>query len=287
MTTPIEWNDACKTFTYRGHRIRYRIEGEGEPLILIHGFPTASWDWHRVWDTLTQRYRVLAADMIGFGFSDKPARYAYSLFDQADLHEALLAELQIESAHILAHDYGDTVAQELFARAADDELSISLESVCMLNGGIIAGKHRPRPTQALLIGPFGPIVARLMSESRFHKAFAAIFGPDTKPTKEELHHFWSLIKYKHGHLRLPRIIRYMQERKDNFDRWVGVLRDPPRPLHLIFGDQDPVSGAHMAEAYTELAREPSIDRLPTIGHYPQTEAPDAVLQRYQAFRDRL
>ena len=54
--------------------------------------------------------------MIGFGWSDKPRNYAYSIMDQADLHEGLLSDLGVRKALVLAHDYGDTVAQELLAR---------------------------------------------------------------------------------------------------------------------------------------------------------------------------
>ena len=87
-----------------------------ETLLLIHGFPTASWDWYRMWPDLVQEYHVLAADFLGFGFSDKPRNYPYSILDQADLLEALLREKGIGRVHIISHDYGDTVAQELLAR---------------------------------------------------------------------------------------------------------------------------------------------------------------------------
>ena len=54
--------------------------------------------------------------MMGFGFTDKPKDYKYSLFDQADLYEHIIKTKGITRFHILAHDYGDTVAQELIAR---------------------------------------------------------------------------------------------------------------------------------------------------------------------------
>ena len=115
---PDEWRNRGRSFVYRGHRVFYRRTGHGESLVLIHGFPTASWDWHKLWHELGQRFDVVAPDMLGFGFSDKPRDYDYSLVDQATLHETLLAELGISSVHILAHDYGDSVAQELLARHA-------------------------------------------------------------------------------------------------------------------------------------------------------------------------
>src|SRR5215211_7303684 len=66
-----------------------RATGSGPWLTLLHGFPTSSWDWARVAPALERRFRVLAADFLGFGDSEKPTRHAYSIFEQADLVEAL------------------------------------------------------------------------------------------------------------------------------------------------------------------------------------------------------
>ena len=110
------WKDRGDFFDYKGHNIFTIEAGKGETLLLIHGFPTASWDWHKMWPELTKKFHVLAFDMFGFGFSDKPRKYNYTIVDQADLVEAFLASKQVEQLHILSHDYGDSVAQELLAR---------------------------------------------------------------------------------------------------------------------------------------------------------------------------
>jgi pimeloyl-ACP methyl ester carboxylesterase len=78
----------------------YHDEGSGPVLLCIHGFPTASWDWVQMWPQLTKNFRVIAPDMLGFGFSDKPRNYEYSLFDQTTLHEVLLGHLGISEIHI-------------------------------------------------------------------------------------------------------------------------------------------------------------------------------------------
>lgn len=85
-------------------------------IVLIHGFPTASWDWWKIWHKLRANYRLIAMDMLGFGFSDKPAGHPYSIMEQADIVEALVRDKQLQQFHVLAHDYGDSVAQELLAR---------------------------------------------------------------------------------------------------------------------------------------------------------------------------
>ena len=272
-----EWRRSGRRFAYRRHSIFFQRAGSGDeaPLLLVHGFPTASWDWHRIWDDSCARHAiVIAPDMTGFGWSDKPKGYAYSIHDQADMHEALLRDQKIDACHVLAHDYGDTVTQELLARGT------KLLSVTFLNGGLFPETHRPRPIQRLLASPLGFAIARLMNERSFRKSFSAIFGPDTKPTHEELHEMWRLIAHDDGPAVFPKLIGYMEERRRFRERWVGALELARVPIRVIDGAADPVSGAHMVARYKELV--PNVDAvlLPNIGHYPQLEAPRAVIDAF-------
>ena len=136
LVSPDDWRARGDTFEWRGHRIFFRAEGTGEPILLIHGFPTASWDWSPIWPRLLERYRLLTLDMIGFGFSAKPRSFPYSIFAQADLFNELLARERVTSYRLVAHDYGLTVAQELLARQPEDPASPRITSVCLLNGGL-------------------------------------------------------------------------------------------------------------------------------------------------------
>ena len=103
--------------------------------------PTSSWDWQPIWETLSDKYRLIAVDMLGFGFSDKPDNKLYSIHLQADLVEALIEARQLKQFHVLAHDYGDTVAQELLARQLEGSGSGEWLSCCFLNGGLFPETH--------------------------------------------------------------------------------------------------------------------------------------------------
>lgn len=282
---PANWKNKGKYFSYKTkHRIFYRREGTGPVLLLLHGFPTASWDWHKMWPSLIQGFEVVAPDFIGFGFSDKPLRYSYSILDQADLVEQLLDHLQIRKVHILAHDYGDTVAQELLARFLEKkESELELESICFLNGGLFPESHQPRVIQKLLISPLGPLLTPFLNKTMLKRNFAKIFGPDTQATDQEIEAFYSLIQYNEGTRVFHRLIRYMADRRQYRDRWVDAMIKAPIPLRLIDGARDPISGRHLADRYAELVPEADVIILDQIGHYPQTEAPEDVLNHFNDF----
>ncbi len=289
--TLAEWKNRGRAFSYRGYDILYQDDGGGEVVLCVHGFPTASYDWSRVWPRLRQRVRLVAPDMIGFGFSAKPRDYAYTIADQASLHEALLAALGVGRVHVLAHDYGDTVTQELLARHEERRAAgrdgVHICSVCFLNGGLFPETHRARPIQRLLAGPLGPLLGRFFSEKRFARSFSAIFGPMTQPTPEELRDFSRLVQFNDGPRIAHKLIGYMEERRRNRERWVGVLESTRVALRLVNGPEDPVSGRHMAERYEEIVPSPDVVLLEGIGHYPQFEAPDRVVDAYLEFLDGL
>ena len=284
-----EWAGAGRSFDYRGHRVFFREDGrpDADVLVLIHGFPTASWDWEALWPQLTRRFRVLAPDLIGFGFSAKPPDYDYSLIDQASLIEALLSRQGVASYHVLAHDYGDSVAQELLARQADAGIRPRLRSVAFLNGGLFPETHRPVLIQRMLMSPLGAMIGRFASRARLARSLHGIFGPATPPDDELVDDFWSLIIANDGRAVMHKLIRYVRERRAQRARWVGALQQARIPLKLIDGAADPVSGAHVAERYRQLVPRADVTLLADIGHYPQVEAPAAVLRAYLEFRARF
>lgn len=284
------WRRDGQRHRHHGHDVFYRVAGDGPALLAIHGFPSASWDWWPMWPGLTARFRVIAPDLIGFGWSAKPRPYPYSIRDQADLLEGLLRALGVDAADVLAHDYGDTVAQELLARHHDRQAGgqpgLRLRSVCFLNGGLFPETHRPRRVQTLLAGRLGPLIGALSSRRSFAAGLTAVFGPETPPSPVLLDELWTLLRHDDGHRVLHQLIGYMAERRQQRARWVGALLAPGVPLRLIDGLRDPVSGAHMVARYRELVPNADVVELPRVGHYPQLEDPDGVLAAFLAFHDR-
>lgn len=291
MRIPLaEWIATGQAFDWNGHRIFVRRSGDirdVEPLLLIHGFPTASCDWEAVWPALATRWPLLTLDLLGFGQSDKPRGHAYSIGEQADLCVALLESEGVAAYHVLAHDYGDTVAQELLARQRDPGEQPRLRSLAFLNGGLFPETHRAAPIQKLLASPLGPVVARFASRTTFARNLRRIFGADTPPGEELIDGYWALSEAGNGRAALPGLIRYIAERHEHRERWVGALQGSPVPLKLIVGSDDPISGAHMAARYRELVPGADVSDLDRIGHYPQVEAPARVVEAYLAFRSRV
>lgn len=284
--TPEQWRGLGQRTEFLGRQLFWVDSGDPDKpvLVLLHGYPTSSWDWTPLWAKLTAAFRVITFDMLGFGFSDKPNPHRYRIMEQADLCEAVLRHVGIDAFDLFVHDYGVTVAQELLARCNAGEGALGMRTLCFLNGGLFPEMHRARLIQKLLLSPLGPLVGRLSSKRTFDRSFSAVFGPDTQPSAEELDNYWRLVNERNGRHMFHNLIRYMSDRLEHRERWVGALRDAKIPVGLINGSLDPVSGAHLVKHYRKVVpREHFIAELPHVGHYPHVEDPEAVLEAFLRF----
>ncbi|MEA2157831.1 MAG: hypothetical protein QOD66_211 [Solirubrobacteraceae bacterium] len=252
-----------------------RRMGSGPSITLLHGFPSSSHDWAKIAPALSHSHALLLPDLLGFGASDKPEDHRYSIYEQADLVQQVWAREGIEQTRVIAHDYSVTVTQELLARQAEGRLSVELEAVWLLNGGLYPDLHRPEPVQVALADPEqGPKLSAALTEELWAQALRPTFAPgfDARADSADL---W--IAATEGGVVLHRLIAYMEERRENAGRWVGALEQTDVPLSFVWGMLDPISGGHVAERVRErLPRAPLIT-LEDVGHWPQLEAPDRVL----------
>ncbi|MEE4199096.1 alpha/beta fold hydrolase [Erythrobacter sp.] len=277
-----DWRRRARCFYYAGHRIAWWEGGaaQARPLLMVHGFPTSSWDWTHVWEQLGANHRLIACDMLGFGLSDKPKRGfdgdGYSIHRQSDLNEALLAHLGIGEHDALVHDYGVSVGQELLARQQEGSGAAGLGQVVFLNGGIFPDQHRPRPLQKLGVSPFGFLLGLLMRRGGFGRSFSEVFGPDSQPSEAELDAYWDFISFNGGNRLTHKLLHYMADRTRHKKRWEAALVTAQDRIGLINGALDPVSGRHAYERWREVLPGARHHLIESVGHYPQVEAPEEV-----------
>ncbi len=251
---------------------------EGKPsegtLVILHGFPTSSFDFHRVMPHFTKRFRVVVHDHLGFGLSDKPQDYSYSLIEQAEVAMDIWRQLGIERAHLLAHDYGTSVATEVLARRERGSCPVDLQSVTLANGSVFIELAHLTPSQVALRNKvIGPVFARLSSQFIFQAQLRKIFGTPDAVSKDELDAAWALLVHDEGKRVLPAISSYLDERSRFKQRWIGALGKLDIPAHVLWGKRDPVAVPAIAEALADTIPNVRLTWLDELGHYPMLENP--------------
>ena len=276
------WRQAGTPVEVSGRRIFLRTRSgdpHRPPVILLHGYPSSSYDWRHAFDRLPG-HPLIAFDFLGYGLSDKPRDLVYSLAVQADIVEAIIQRFPGQPVTMVSHDMGSSVATEILARDLEGRLSFQLRSALLFNASLVRERASLLWGQRLLLSPLGPLAARLTTEFSFRRQFAGIFSSQHPLSAEEAADQWSLLSQQDGHRLLARLIHYNRERVTPpfAGRWHGALADWPGRLELAWADSDPICTEDVLQAVLRLRPQAVVTRLPGLGHYPQIEDPQTSYQ---------
>ncbi len=213
--------------------------------------------------------------MLGYGLSEKPDQ-AYTMALQADIAEAFTAALGLDRLGLLSHDVGDTVGGELLARQLDGTWPVEITDRVLANGSIYVALAELSVGQQFLLGlpdrrleSGGPV-----DRDTVAAGVAATFSPTSSVDPEELAAQVELIAEEDGHLLLPRLIRYIEERRRSESRFTGAIERHPSPLTVVWGIDDPIAVPAMVDRLRRARPDATVVLLDGVGHYPMVEAPD-------------
>jgi pimeloyl-ACP methyl ester carboxylesterase len=252
-------------------------------LLLVHGFPTCSVDWFEAAERLSERYRVCAIDFPGYGFSDKPRGWGYTLPRDAELLGFYLSEIVgAESATVIAHDRGDSVALIHAARCGDGSCPVRLEHLVLTNGNIFLPLSSLTPFQQLLLDETSApqVLARLTPEVLAAGMGASTFTPPRGADDPEVQALATTFAHDDGVAVLHETIQYLRERSADEQLWLESLAASSVATTLIWGLNDTIApprvAMHVWDRYLMLKPGANaIYFIPDANHYLQNDRPDA------------
>lgn len=263
--------------------MHYVDEGEGVPVLMLHGNPTWSYLYRNVIKQLRNRCRCLAVDYPGFGFSEHPEGYGYTPEEHAGWISDFVRERDLENVILVMHDWGGPIG-----------LSVAVEQLQRIGGMVICNTWCWEPDWWM--GAFSTIVGGTLGRymhSR-HNAFVRFILPTGIANKEglsgELKRAYRgpfpTPESRKGTWVFPRAIRTSSS-------WVRDIRDHlvvllEKPVELVWGMKDPAFGweSYLGRWQTHFP-EASVTRLSDASHYLQEDRPDAVAEGIQQVLQRL
>ena len=274
------WEAAGRYRQVAGHRVFVAdlpatSADRDHPLLVIHGFPTSSFDFHLVVDRLREHRRVVLVDLVGYGLSAKPD-LPYRVDLLADVVAGVTAEVGLTTVSLLTHDLGDTVGGELLARQAEGRWPVQVARRVVTNGSVYIDMAHLTDGQQLLLSlpderlPEGTPI----SEDTLAAAVAATFAPASQVGPGELAAAAELAAHHDGLYLLPRLVRYIEERRRHERRFTGAIESHRSPLAVVWGDEDPIAVAGMASRLQAARPDATLTWLDGVGHYPMLEDPD-------------
>ncbi|MET0666461.1 MAG: alpha/beta hydrolase [Acidimicrobiales bacterium] len=278
-----EWHARCRSIEVAGERVAVwdlpALEGERfEPLLIVHGFPTSSFDFVDVVERLARHRRVVLSDHVGYGLSAKPDR-PYTVAGYAATIVGVTAALGLHRLAMLTHDLGDTVGGELLVLQQAGDWPVEVTRRVVTNGSIYIEMAHLTAGQELLLSLPDKQVAEGPGVDGLEASLVATLSPRRAATPMRGHA--ELVCHDGGDTLLPRTVRYIEERRGNERRFTGAIESHDSPLHVVWGPEDPVAVRPMAERLVEARPDATLAWVEGSGHYPQAEDPagwlDAVL----------
>lgn len=279
MVTWDDWRKRAVPLDVGGLSVAtYRLGPAGaRSYTFCHGYPSASLDIAEVASILGDDWRLLALDMPGFGASDKPPGHPYSIHGAADAVEALWDATGTTATLLVVHDYSVSVGQELLARRAEGHLGVALDGVVWMNGGLYPDLHRPTAGQQLLLDPdHGADVAAAVDRQAFVEGVRVTWGTRRPYDEALVGEIWRSMDERGGVALMHELLHYVADRRRHADRWRAALEGAELPMAFVWGDLDPVSGAHVMERLRGRRPDARLVPLADVGHWPPLEAPDVV-----------
>jgi abhydrolase domain-containing protein 6 len=261
-----------KELTIPGFRIEYMEAGEGEPLVLLHGFTADKDHWTRVAPYLVAHFRVIAIDLPGFGGSDKPMDRHYTGHDQVGYLHEIVGALGLASFHLGGNSMGGMIAARYGATYPGEVKSLWL----LAPGGVGSG-----PTgdlAGLKPGDHVPLLARSLADIEKNLRWAASKPPYVPRAVKRV-----LAERAAADYSLHMNIFY-----EINDEWaVAPLEKTVEglevPARIVWGEEDRLLPVANAEPLHGAMPNSSVLRLPGIGHLPMIESPQVVAEDYLAF----
>jgi pimeloyl-ACP methyl ester carboxylesterase len=267
---------AGRLFDADGVRSFAREEGEGEPVICLHGVPSSCFLYRKVIAELSKRgLRGIAFDLPGLGLADRPGDYDYTWTGLGRFCVGAVDALGLERFHLVVHDIGGPVGFELAAAMPQ-----RVRSLTILNTIIVVDTFkRPWSMEPFARRGLGDIYLATLTKPMFRQLWYLQGIRDREAmSKEEIYAYVDLLKLGDGGRAFLKIMRGFERTLEKRVLYESTVREVPYPVQVVWGADDP---ALKLAVHGEQARQAAgLDEIQTVlaKHFLQEEQAPAIAE---------
>lgn len=260
-------------------KMHYLDEGQGEPIVFVHGNPGWSFEYREVIKALSASRRCLAPDFLGFGLSDKPANWDYLPASHANNFALWLDHLQLDSFTLVVNDWGGPIGLAYAIQHPE-----KIRQLIILNTWMWSVKGDPHFERfsGFMGGPIGRFLTRHFNF--FGRAVVKQAVGDAKKLTKNVHRHY----YAHMATRAQRKGSYVFPKQiiGSSDWLAGLWQQREKINHLpttfIWGMKDIAFREKELRYFVDHWQySPRVIQLPEVGHFPQEEAPLILIEELQ------
>jgi len=266
-----------------GHRYHYLDEGQGEPLLLVHGNPTWSFYWRNLVQGLRANHRVIVPDHIGCGLSDKPGDYNYRLAQHVENLARLVRELDLRNITLVAHDWGGAIG--VGAALAEPA---RFSRFILMNTAAFRSSRMPLRIRVCRLPVFGRLAVQGLNafaraalrmavchrERMTPEVRSGLLAPyDSWSHRQAIYRFVLDIPMGPKHPSYARLCQIEQ----------GLPSLASHPWMFIWGMRDWCFTPEFLERFLEFIPAAEVHRLANAGHYVVEDAHERILPLVEQF----
>jgi len=271
---------AGRNFEAAGVQSFVREEGEGAPVVCMHGVPSSSFLYRKVLGGLAARgLRGIAFDLPGLGLASRPRGFDYSWTGLGAFSVAAVDALGLERFHLVVHDIGGPVGFEMAAAVPE-----RIRSLTVLNTIIdVASFVKPWPMRPFESKVLGPLWLKGMTRLGLRQLMRLQGIADMKAVSAgELNAYLGLLKREDGGRAFLKIMQTFETTPEKQELYRSTLADVPYPVQVVWGDRDPaLTVDEFGVAARDAAGLDTIHRLPGK-HFLQEDQADGIAERIAA-----
>ena len=257
---------------YETARIHYMESGKGEPLILVHSAGQSLYTFRRLFYKLAMYYRVIAVDLVGHGYSDRPDFFDYTIGDHAESLARFMDSMGIESAHILGFSFGAGYALELAHKHPERVGKI----VAICPGGVTS--EMPLTVRMMESGLFGGIASRMYNLKSVKKMLNECVFDHTVINEHDAAEYFKPVADSSSRYAVRRTLAEFDE-----NALISSLREIQAPVLLLWGEDDKWHPAGEVDEYRSSLRSCACTVIRNAGHLVHEEKPDRIAELVRGF----
>ncbi len=267
-------------FEYRGISINYEDRGQGQPLILLHGYGASTYSWRYVSPYFSKSYRVIAIDLKGFGLSDKPVDDDYSVLDQSRIISEFMSVHNLENVILAGHSLGGAVSLLSYLMQSDHGAH-HISKLILLD---TASYKQDLPYFiSILRVPIINEVALLLTSSNFktRMILRKAFFDHSKITEEMVTTYAEYLSLPGASHALITAAKQMVP--SNLEEISERYKSINIPVLLIWGEKDEIVPLEVGRKLAGNIPDAKLVVVPNCGHVPQEECPSQAIEVMESF----
>ncbi len=250
-----------------GGRMHYIDEGQGPPLVMVHGTPSWSWEYRHLVKHLSASYRCIVPDHIGFGLSERPSPYTLRIPDHARNLKALIEHLGLEELTLVVHDFGGPIGLSYAIEHPENVRALVILNTWMWSLDTYPSTRRPLQFVASPLGQF--LYKRFNFSARV--ILKSAWGDKSTLTKHIHQHYVNAFPTPESRQSTAKFAVEALASSEWYESlWSRRQQLQDKPALLVWGLKDPAFGG-MLDRWRSLFPEAEVVAYPDAGHFPQEE----------------